>query len=88
MIPQFEEFLYPFLLALKDGNLTTKEMRAEMVDHFNLTAEDCATMTKGGNTNQLSDRIGWCRQYFRRALFIDIPQSCSICYKYRNGNYP
>lgn len=27
MIPQFEEFLYPFLVALKDGNLTTKEMK-------------------------------------------------------------
>ena len=65
MIPQFEEFLYPFLLALKDGNLTTKEMKAKMVSHFNLTAEDCATMTKGGNTNQLSDRIGWCRQIGR-----------------------
>lgn len=37
MIPQFEEFLYPFLLALKDGNLTTKEMKAKMVSHFNLT---------------------------------------------------
>lgn len=48
MIPQFEEFLYPFLLALKDGNLTTKEMRAKMVEHFKLTAEDCATLTKGG----------------------------------------
>ena len=48
MIPQFEEFLYPFLVALKDGNLTTKEMKAKMVEYFNLTAEDCATMTKGG----------------------------------------
>ena len=74
MIPPFEEFLYPFLSFLKDGKLTTKEMRTKMVNHFNLTADDCATMTKGGKTNQLSDRIGWCRQYFRRALFIDIPQ--------------
>ena len=74
MIPPFEEFLYPFLSFLKNGSLTTNEMRAKMVEHFNLTADDCAMMTKGGNTNQLSDRIGWCRQYFRRALFIDIPQ--------------
>lgn len=74
MIPPFEKFLYPFLSFLKNGSLTTNEMRAKMVEHFNLTADDCAMMTKGGNTNQLSDRIGWCRQYFRRALFIDIPQ--------------
>lgn len=87
MIPQFEEFLYPFLIALKDGNLTTKEMKAKMVDHFNLTAEDCATMTKGGNTNQLSDRIGWCRQYFRRALFIDIPQRGTYSITQRGLDY-
>lgn len=87
MIPQFEEFLYPFLLALKDCNLTTKEMRVKMIDHFSLTAEDCATMTKGGNTNQLSDRIGWCRQYFRRALFIDIPQRGTYAITQRGLDY-
>lgn len=87
MIPQFEEFLYPFLLALKDGNLTTKEMKAKIVEHFNLTADDCAIMTKGGTTNQLSDRIGWCRQYFRRALFIDIPQRGTYAITQRGLDY-
>ena len=87
MVPQFEEFLYPFLLALKDGNLTTKEMKAKIVEHFNLTAEDCAIMTKGGNTNQLSDRIGWCRQYFRRAMFIDIPQRGTYAITQRGLDY-
>ena len=87
MIPPFEEFLYPFLSFLKDGSLTTKEMRAKMVEHFNLTADDCATMTKGGNTNQLSDRIGWCRQYFRRALFIDIPQRGTYAITQRGLDY-
>lgn len=87
MIPPFEEFLYPFLSFLKDGSLTTNEMRAKMVEHFNLTADDCATMTKGGNTNQLSDRIGWCRQYFRRALFIDIPQRGTYAITQRGLDY-
>ena len=87
MIPQFEEFLYPFLVALKNGSLTTKEMKAKMIEYFNLTAEDCATMTKGGNTNQLSDRIGWCRQYFRRALFIEIPQRGTYAITQRGMDY-
>lgn len=87
MIPQFEEFLYPFLLALKDGNLTTKEMKAKMIEHFNLTPEDCAIMTRGGSTNQLSDRIGWCRQYFRRALFIQIPQRGTYAITQRGLDY-
>ena len=30
--------------------------------------------TRSGSTLQLSDRIGWCRQWLRRALFIEIPQ--------------
>ena len=87
MIPPFEDFLYPFLLALKDENLTTKEMRSKMIKHFKLTDEDCAIMTKGGNTSQLSDRIGWCRQYFRRALFIDIPQRGTYAINKRGLDY-
>ena len=74
MIPTFEEFLYPFLLMLKDGEISSKEMKEKLIAHFNLTEEDVALTTKGGNTTQVTDRIGWCRQYFRRALFIEIPQ--------------
>ena len=74
MLPKFEDFLYPFLYNLKDGKLTTSEMKDRIKKYFNLSEDDCATMTKSGNTNQFEDRIGWARQYFRRALFIDIPQ--------------
>ena len=74
MIPTFEEFLYPFLLMLKDGELSNKDMKKKLVAYFNLTEEDLSQTTQGGNTTQVADRIGWCRQYFRRALFIDIPQ--------------
>ena len=74
MIPTFEEFLYPFLLMLKDGEISSKDMKEKLIAHFNLTEDDIALTTKGGNTTQVADRIGWCRQYFRRALFIEIPQ--------------
>ena len=87
MVPPFEDFLFPFLSFLKNGKLTTKEMKAKIVEHFNLTAEDCSIMTKGGNTNQLSDRIGWCRQYFRRALFIYIPQRGTYAITQRGLDY-
>lgn len=75
MIPTFEKFLYPFLLSLKDGDLTLKEMREKIANYFDLTEEDKNLRTKSGNTTQFNDRIGWARQYFRRALFIDIPQN-------------
>lgn len=73
-IPKFEDFLYPFLIQLKNKDATTKEMKDALVKHFNLTEEDCSLKTKSGSAFQLNDRIGWCRQWLRRALFIEIPQ--------------
>lgn len=87
MVPKFREFLYPFLLSLKDGNLTKKEIKVKMINHFNLTDEDCALMTRGGNETQLDDRIGWCRQWLRRALFITIPQNGTYSITQRGLNY-
>lgn len=74
MIPTFEEFLYPFLLILKEGELSNKEVKKKLIAHFKITDAEAALTTKGGNTTQVADRIGWCRQYFRRALFIEIPK--------------
>lgn len=73
-IPKFEKFLYPFLLQLKNKDVTTKEMRETLIKHFNLTAEDCSLRTKNGTAYQFNDRINWSRQWLRRALFIEIPQ--------------
>ena len=73
-IPKFEDFLYPFLIQLKNKDVSTKDMKDALVKHFNLTEEDCSLKTKSGSAFQLNDRIGWCRQWLRRALFIEIPQ--------------
>ncbi len=74
-IPKFEDFLYPFLYKLKDKDLvSTQEMKEFFIEHFNLSDEDCTLKTKSGAVSQLSDRIGWSRQWLRRALFIEIPQ--------------
>lgn len=73
-IPKFEEFLYPFLYQLKNKDVSTKEMKNALVRYFNLTDEDCSLKTKKGSDFQLNDRIGWSRQWLRRALFIEIPQ--------------
>lgn len=75
MVPTFEKFLYPFLRSLKDGDLTTKEMREKIIAYFGLTEEDLQVRTKSGRLTQVNDRIGWARQYFRRALLIDIPKN-------------
>lgn len=73
-IPKFQDFLYPFLCQLKDKEVTAKEMKVALIQHFNLTDEDCSQRTKGGSALMIDDRIGWVRQWLRRALFIEIPQ--------------
>lgn len=74
-VPAFEKFLYPFLVCLKDGDTNIKDLRQKLIDHFQLTPADVQLRTKSGNSTQFNDRINWSRQYFRRALFIDIPQN-------------
>ena len=75
MIPTFEKFLYPFLLLLKDGDKTTSQMVEGVAEYFGLSEEDKLLRTKSGTSTQLRDRVGWARQYFRRALFIEIPKT-------------
>ena len=72
-IPIFEEFLFPFLKFVGEKDMTTQEMREAIIAHFQLTDEDCNVTTRSGRITQLSDRLGWARQYLRRALLITIP---------------
>ena len=72
MVPTFEKFLYPFLKALQDKDLTKKEMVEEIRVFFNLSDADMAVKTKSGAITQVSDRVGWSLQYLRRALFVEI----------------
>ena len=73
-IPKFQDFLYPFLYQLKDKDMSLREMKEALVKHFNLTEEDCMIKTQAGSAYMIDDRIGWVRQWLRRALFIEIPQ--------------
>ena len=72
-VPIFEDFFYPFLLSVEKKEMTLKEIRNEIIDHFHLTDEDCAQKTRSGTSTQLKDRLNWTRQYLRRALFIEMP---------------
>lgn len=71
-VPKFQDFLYPFLRLLKDGDMTKADITSALISHFSLTEEDCAVRTRSGSLTQLSDRIGWCVQWLRRAEFIEI----------------
>ncbi len=64
-IPKFQDFLYPFLYQLKDRDMTLREMKEALIQHFNLTDEDCAIRTQAGSAFMIDDRIGWARQWLR-----------------------
>ncbi len=86
-IPKFEDFLYPFLLQLKDKDMSSKEIKDNIISFFGLTEEDRKIKTKGGSAYQIDDRIGWCRQWLRRALFIEIPEKGVYRITQRGLNY-
>lgn len=74
-LPKFQDFLYPFLKRLEDGkDVTSKEMKSFLIEHFELTPDDCSLKTKSGKTIQFEDRYSWTRQWLRRALLIMLPQ--------------
>ena len=72
-IPIFEDFLYPFMNHLMDTNSNKSEMIDYLAGFFNLSEEDRNLKTKGGKITQLYDRVGWCLQWLRRAMFVEIP---------------
>lgn len=86
-VPKFNEFLYPFLYLLKDGDKTKRELTAALIAYFKLTEEDCNIKTKSGQTTQLMDRIGWTLQYLRRAQFVNIPQRATYTLTERAKEY-
>lgn len=86
-VPSFEKFLYPFLYCLKDGDVTLKDLRTKLTEYFGLTPADLLLRTKSGNSTQVNDRINWARQYFRRALFIEIPQNGTYRITERGKDY-
>lgn len=86
-IPIFEDFLFPFLQFIGQKDMTTKEMRQAMIDHFHLSEEDCEARTRSGNTTQLGDRLNWTRQYLRRAMFVDLPSRGVYRITERGKNY-
>lgn len=71
-VPTFENFLYPFLYYLNEGVSTFKEMKEKLKTHFSMSESDLKELTRSGRLTKLDDRVGWCRQYMRRALMLDI----------------
>lgn len=61
----------PFLKALADGRIhTTKEVRQFVADQMGLTESDMAELLPSGKQGLFANRLGWTRQYLKKAGLI------------------
>ncbi|MFS0576245.1 restriction endonuclease [Sporosarcina sp. 179-K 3D1 HS] len=71
-IPGYQDFMYPFLAQLDDGEeCTLQEMYQTLGDYFNLTESDREELLPSGNQRVFHNRIGWARTYLKKAGLID-----------------
>lgn len=70
-VPKYNEMYAPFLKALADGEIhTTKEVRQFVAEEMRLTEEDLSEMLPSGKQGLFANRLGWTRQYLKKAGLI------------------
>lgn len=72
-VPGFQEFMYPFLLKLRDGKEhRLQDLYKELAEHFNLTEEEISETVPSGKQTLLHNRVGWVRTYLNKAGLIEV----------------
>ncbi|WP_039042922.1 restriction endonuclease [Sporosarcina sp. ZBG7A] len=70
-VPGYQDFMYPFLEILSDGEEhTLQEMYVKLADHFSLDDQARELMLPSGNQLVLHNRIGWARTYLKKGELI------------------
>lgn len=68
MVPEFEQFIFPFLKVLEDGKIRTKkEMDDALASYLHLSEQDKVERTRSGSQTKLYDRVQWSATYTRMA---------------------
>lgn len=71
-VPGYQEFMYPFLKNLEDGEEhTLRELYQTLADYFNLNENEREKMLPSGNQLVLHNRIGWARTYLKKAGLLE-----------------
>src|SRR5699024_5603942 len=72
-IPGYQEFMYPFLELLKDGEEhSLQSIYQEMADYFNLSEEQINQKLPSGKQTVFRNRVGWARTYLSKAGLINV----------------
>ena len=79
MIPNYQEFMRPFLqVAYKahhDGQVNEVKLRDvinQLAEQFNLTDEERTETLPSGKQSVLDNRVGWARTYLTKAGLLDV----------------
>lgn len=71
-IPGYQEFMYPFLKMLEDGQEhSLRESYIRLADEFNLTEQEREELLPSGKQRILHNRVGWTRTYLKKAGLLD-----------------
>ena len=75
-IPSQNEFLFPFLDFLKDGQTYTRsQLLFKLAKHYNVSQEEAQQMS--GSQFTLVSRVAWCDVHFVKAGFVSKRQDSS-----------
>lgn len=71
-IPGYQEFMYPFLKMLEDGQEhSLRESYTRLADEFNLTEQEREELLPSGKQRILHNRVGWTRTYLKKAGLLN-----------------
>lgn len=74
MIPNYQQFMRPFLQIAKDANGNEVKLRDvinQLADQFNLTDEERSETLPSGRQSILDNRVGWTRTYLTKAGLLE-----------------
>jgi len=75
MIPDFQSIMLPLLKSFEEGEIkSSKELRFNMVNHFNITEEEQKEKIPSGKQFTYSNRIAWAISYLKMAELIFSPK--------------
>ena len=75
MIPDFQSIMLPLLNSFKGNEIkSAKELRLNMVNHFNMTEEELKEKIPSGKQFTYSNRIAWAISYLKMAELIFLPK--------------
>jgi len=78
-IPTYDEFMYPFLEAIGDGNeYKFRDLIEILSEKFELTEEEKTELLPSGQQAIVDNRIGWAKTYLKKAGLLVYPKRAHV----------